>query len=183
MRLSLLARRVAWPPAPFNRLPQGLSSTQSLRHDAAHQQQEARMSYFGQGQYLASIMGLPSFALYFAVSAAVLMLFIAVYIRTTAHREIQLIREGNIAAAIALGGATLGFAIPLGKSVAQAVSVPDMLIWAFAAFIVQLLVFRVVQMAVPDLSAKIESGNIAAGTFLGASALASGMLNASAMTV
>lgn len=138
---------------------------------------------FGQGVVLASVAGLPWFALYFAVAAAVLVLFIAVYIRTTAHREIELIREGNVAAALALSGAVVGFAIPLGKSVAQAVSVPDMLIWSFAAFLVQLLVFRVVQMAIPDLSAKIESGNVAAGAFLGASALASGMLNASAMSL
>lgn len=138
---------------------------------------------FGQGVVLAALAGLPWFALYFSVAAAVLVLFIAVYIRTTAHREIELIRDGNIAAALALSGAVVGFAIPLGKSVAQAVSVPDMLIWSFAAFLVQLLVFRVVRMAIPDLSMKIENGNVASGAFLGASALASGMLNASAMSL
>lgn len=138
---------------------------------------------FGHGVVMSSLAGLPWFALYFAVAAAVLVMFVAVYIRTTAHREIELIREGNVAAALALSGAIVGFAIPLGKSVAQAVSVPDMLIWAFAAFIVQLLVFRIVKLAIPDLSAKIEGGNIAAGAFLGAAALASGMLNASAMSL
>jgi putative membrane protein len=138
---------------------------------------------FGQGVVVASLAGLPWFALYFAVAAAVLVLFITVYIRTTAHREIELIRQGNVAAALALSGAIIGFAIPLGKSVAQAVSVPDMLIWSFAALLVQLLVFRAVKLAIPDLSAQIENNNIAAGAFLGASALAVGMLNASAMSL
>jgi putative membrane protein len=141
------------------------------------------MLHLGQGQFFGSLTGLPWFFLYFATAIAVLLLFVVVYIRTTSHREIELIREGNVAAAIGLGGAIVGFAIPLGKSVAQAVSVPDMLVWSFAAFIVQLLVFRVVQMAVTDLSAKIASGNVAAATLLAASAVASGMINASAMTV
>lgn len=132
---------------------------------------------------LGYVSGLPSFLLYFVVAAAVLILFVVIYIRTTAHREIELIREGNVASAIALGGAITGFALPLGKAMAQAVSVPDMLIWSFAALVIQLLVYRVVQLAVPDLSARIESGNIAAAVFLGASALASGMLNAAAMTL
>ena len=141
------------------------------------------MFQLGQGHFFSSLLGLPWFVLYFAVAAAVMVLFVAVYIRTTAHREIELIREGNLAAAVALGGAIAGFAIPLAKSVAQAVSVPDMLIWSFAAFLVQLLVFRVVRLAIPDLSARIDDGNVAAGAFLGASALASGMLNAAAMSL
>ncbi len=97
---------------------------------------EGRMfgGYFG---------GLPHFILYFVVASALLAIFVTVYIRLTAHDEVALIREGNLAAALALGGSMVGFVLPLSKSVAQATSIPDMLIWGLAAFIVQILAYLV----------------------------------------
>lgn len=137
----------------------------------------------GSGTFLSSLSGLPWFVLYFLVSSAVLAVFVILYVKLTNHDEVALIRDGNVSAALGLGGTLIGFVIPLAKAVQQSVSIPDMLVWAFAAALVQLLVYVVVRRFVPDLSQRIESGNVAAGAFLGAAAIGTGLLNAAAMSL
>lgn len=137
---------------------------------------EGRMlgGYFG---------GLPHFVLYFVVAAALLAIFVLVYVRLTAHDEFALIRDGNLGAAAALGGTMIGFVLPLSKAVAQASSIPDLLIWGFAAFIVQMLAYLISRVLVPGLSEKIEGGNTASGLMVGALGISAGLLNAASMSV
>jgi putative membrane protein len=127
--------------------------------------------------------GLPHFILYFLVAAALLTIFVLVYIRLTTHDEIGLIRAGNVAAAVALGGSLIGFVLPLAKAVEQAVSIPDMLIWGLAAFVVQLLAYLVCRFMVPDLSSRVASGQLAAGITVAAVSLGAGLLNAASMSL
>jgi putative membrane protein len=131
----------------------------------------------------ASLAGLGPFAAYFALGVVLTALFVAIYMRLTAHDEIALIRQGNLAAALALGGNLAGFAIPLDKAISQASSIPDCIVWAVVALIVQLLVYVVVRTLVPGLSTKIEENNVAVGTFLAITAISGGMLNAASMTL
>ena len=137
-----------------------------------------------EGRMLAGYFGgLPHFILYFVVAAALLSIFLLVYVRLTAHDEFSLIRNGNAGAAAALGGTMIGFVLPLSKAVAQATSIPDLLIWGMAAFVVQCLAYLVCVWLVPGLSEKIESGNLASGLMVGAFGIAAGLLNAASMSV
>jgi putative membrane protein len=129
-----------------------------------------------------SISGLPAFALYFVVSVALVALFLVIYLRITPYREIALIRQGNVAAALSLSGTIMGFVIPLAHAIAQSVSLPDMLLWGGIALLVQLLVFMVATRVIPGIGKDISEGKIAQGTFLGALSLAAGILNAACMT-
>lgn len=131
----------------------------------------------------ASLTGLVPFLQYFAVGLVLTALFAAIYMKLTAHDEIALIREGNLAAALAFGGNLAGFSIPLDKAIAQASSIPDCIVWAVVALIVQLLVYLGVKTLIPGLSKKIEDGNVAAAAFLGIAAFVGGMLNAASMTL
>lgn len=132
---------------------------------------------------MTSLLGVPHFFLYLVVAVALLALFLVAYIKITTHDELALIREGNITASVALSGTMIGFVIPLAKAMAQAVSIPDMLIWGFAAFVVQLLAYVLIRVMVPGLTEKIESNTLAAGTLLAAGSIASGLLNAAAMSI
>lgn len=131
----------------------------------------------------ASLAGLGPFVAYFALGVVLTALFAAIYMRLTAHDEIALIRQGNLAAALALGGNLAGFAIPLDKAISQASSIPDCIVWAVVALIVQLLVYLAVRTLVPGLSAKIEENNVAVGAFLAIVSISGGMLNAASMTL
>lgn len=137
-----------------------------------------------QGWLFASIAGIPAFVLYVIVGAALLAMFGAIYVQLTRHREVGLIREGNVAAAAAYGGNLIGFSIPLSRAIQQASSIPDLLIWAVMALIVQFLIYLAVQaLLLSDLSGRIERGELAAGVTLGAASIAGGMINAASMTL
>ena len=120
--------------------------------------------------------------MYFVVSLAVVALFVAIYTTITPYREITLIREGNTAAAISLGGAVIGFSIPLATAVEQSGSMADMLVWSAVALVAQLLAYLATRMVLPRLAADVRDGKPAPAVFLAALSIAVGLLNAAAMT-
>ena len=105
-----------------------------------------------------SLAGLPAFLLYFSLAMALLGLFIAVYVAVTPYKELTLIREGNQAAAISLGGAVVGFVLPLARAVTQSVSALDLVVWGLVALVVQVVVFFVVGKLVPRFAEAISDG-------------------------
>jgi putative membrane protein len=129
-----------------------------------------------------SLSGFDDFLLYFGLSVAFVAAFLFVYTLITPYREIALIREGNTAAAASLSGTLIGYVLPLASAVTHSVNPWDMALWAVIAAIVQLIVFVVVKMLLPDLTRHITEGKAASGVFLGALSLAAGITNAACMT-
>ncbi len=120
--------------------------------------------------------GVPGLLLLVAVVA-----YLLVYTRITPHDEFKLIRENDPAAAIALGLSLLGFVLPVVSAIAHAANVWDCLIWSAIALMVQIIVYYIVKIPVPNLSARIAAGELAAAIWLGLSSLAAGALNAACM--
>ena len=103
----------------------------------------------------------------YIVGAAVLFaLFQFIYTRITPHKEFELIRSGNVAAAIALGGAIVGFAIPASNVIAYSISILDFVVWAVIAAFVQLLAFLMTSLVLKGASERIQKGEIAAGIYV-----------------
>jgi putative membrane protein len=100
----------------------------------------------------------------------------------TPYKELQLIGQGNIAAACSYSGALMGFIIPLASAVAHNVSLIDMIIWGIVALIVQVATFYTVKLIFPALIQDIPNNQIAKGIFLGVMSLAIGVVNAAGMT-
>jgi putative membrane protein len=127
----------------------------------------------------AAVLGFVSYI----VGAAVLFaLFQFIYTRLTPHKEFELIRSGNVAAAIALGGAIVGFAIPASNVIAYSINILDFVVWAVIAAFVQLLAFLMTSLVLKGASQRIQNGEIAAGIYVAAVAISVGMLNAACMT-
>lgn len=137
----------------------------------------------GHSWLLPSLAGIPAFFIYFVASFAALAVFGVLYLRITAHHETELIRQGNAAAAVGYGGALVGYALPLARSVAQASTIPDFLIWAILAFAVQIVAYWAAKRIVPDISDRIAKGDMASAILLASLAIACGMLNAASMTL
>jgi len=127
----------------------------------------------------AAVLGFVSYILGAAVLFA---LFQFIYTRITPHKEFELIRSGNVAAAIALGGAIIGFAIPASNVIAYSISLLDFVVWAVIAAFVQLLAFLMSSLVLKGTSERIKKGEIAAGIYVAAVAISVGMLNAACMT-
>lgn len=124
---------------------------------------------------------LPSFLLDFTVAIALSVLYIAVYTFATAHNEFALIRRNVPAASVSLGFSLVGFAIPLSSAMIFSETFIDLALWGLVALVVQIVVYGLVRLAIPDLSARIARGEIAPALFLGAASVAAGLVNASAM--
>jgi len=128
------------------------------------------------------LITLPDFALYFLCAVVLLALFLAIYTRLTPQHEWTLIRQGNNAAALSLGGALLGFVLPLGSVIVGSLSLLDMLVWGLVALVVQVLVFSALRLLLPNLPARITQNETAAGVISAAFSLGIGVLNAACMT-
>src|SRR5256884_7601192 len=130
---------------------------------------------------LQSLAGLPAFLVYFCTGILAVVAYLLVYTRVTPHNEFQLIRDNDPAAAIALGLSLLGFVLPVVSAIAHSANVVDCLIWSMIALIVQIVVFFIVKVPVPNLSARIASVGSSPPSWIGLSSLAAGALNAASM--
>jgi putative membrane protein len=117
---------------------------------------------------------LTSFLSYFATAAVLMGVFVWLYELFTPYREFQLIKENNAAAAVALGGAILGFTFPLVASIYYTQSLMEMALWAGITGVVQLLVFTLLRRWAKD----IEKGRVAPAILLASASIAAGLLNA-----
>jgi putative membrane protein len=130
----------------------------------------------------ASLAGLPPFLMYFSLAILLVLLFMRIYTWITPHHEWDLIRDNNPAAAIAFGGALIGFSLPLSSAITQSMSLLDCAVWGAVALIIQLLTFMIVRLLLSSLSKRIIKGEVAAGIFTAACAIAVGLINAASMT-
>ena len=130
---------------------------------------------------LQSLAGLPAFLVYFCTAIIAVVAYLFVYMRVTPHDEFALIRANVPGAAISLGLSLLGFALPVISAMTHAANIVDLMVWSAIALIVQIAVYYVVKIPVPNLSARIAAGEMASAIWLGLSSLAAGALNAAAM--
>ncbi|GAA4018376.1 DUF350 domain-containing protein [Sphingomonas swuensis] len=125
---------------------------------------------------------LPHFLAYFGAALLLAAAFLTIYVQLTPHRELDLIRNGNSAAALQLTGTFLGFALPVATIIGNSVSIPDMLMWGVVAAVVQLLVFVVIaRLLFRGISARISDGCTSSGVFVGGMGLGIGLLQAACM--
>lgn len=127
------------------------------------------------------LAGLPILLLHLGTATLVWLAAMAIYMWITPHDEFALIRAGNQAAAISLGGAAIGLAMPLGFCLAGSVNVWDIAIWGSVTLILQLIAFRMVDLLLGSLSSRIEADERAAAIFLATIKAAIACLTAAAV--
>ena len=128
------------------------------------------------------LAGFPVFIAHFALTIALLVVGITLYVLITPHREMQLIRAGNTAAAISLGGVLIGLGLPLAVSMANSVTLFDVLVWGVVSLALQLVTFFVIDFLLRGLPKRIEEGQVASAIFLAGAKLAVAMVMAAALT-
>jgi putative membrane protein len=127
------------------------------------------------------LSGLPILLLHLACATLVWAAAMAAYMWITPHDEFKLIRAGNEAAAISLGGAAFGLAVPLAFCLAGSVNVWDVVIWGSVTLVLQLIAFRLVDLLLGSLSGRIEANERSAAIFLAMMKAAVACLTAAAV--
>jgi putative membrane protein len=126
--------------------------------------------------------GFPVTLLHLVVTLVLLFAGAGVYIMLTPQKEVALVREGNLAAAVSLGGILLGLAIPLAASLKVSANLTDLTLWGVAALVVQLLISRLTDLVLHGLSRRIQGGEVAAATVLAAVKVATGLVLGAALS-
>jgi len=126
-------------------------------------------------------IGFPLTLLHAGVTMLILVLGTTLYAMLTPHKEIVLIRDGNAAAALSLGGVMIGLAIPLAVSLSASTSIVEIAVWGVATVAVQLLVFRIVDTVLRGLPQRIQDGEVAAAVLLIGAKLATALVLAAAV--
>ncbi len=127
------------------------------------------------------LAGLPILLLHLGTATLVWLAALAIYMWITPHDEFALIRAGNQAAAISLGGAAVGLAVPLGFCLAGSINVWDVVIWGSVTLVLQLIAFRAVDYLLGSLSRRIEADERSAAIFLAMMKAAIACLTAAAV--
>ncbi len=137
------------------------------------------MDYLMQG----FLSGAGHFVVAFGLACLLLAVFKRLYQISTPYDEASLIAAGNVAAAVALGGAIIGFALPLASALSVTADPIEFVLWGVLAGVVQILASLIVRrFVVRDMTARIEAGNVASGLYLATTSIGVGLLNAASMT-
>jgi putative membrane protein len=124
-----------------------------------------------------------AFIVAFVAAGLFTIAFKLLYQWATPYNERTLIRDGNVAAAITLGAALLGYILPLASALEHTVSLAEFAVWALLAGVIQIVTFTVVRRVVmPDFSDRIVRGELAAAIYMASISLGVGLLNAACMS-
>ena len=111
------------------------------------------------------------------LAAVLLAVFFKAYTWMTPFDEVLLIRGGNAAAALSLGGALIGFSITIGSALMHTADYEEFAAWAFGAMVVQMLAYAVTTRALNMSKDQIEGNNASFGGLLGAISISIGVIN------
>lgn len=113
------------------------------------------------------LQGVPVLLLHLAVSVFVLVAALAIYLSISPYRQIALVRAGNTAAALVMGGTAVSLALPLAFCLAGAVNVWDILLWGIVTLAVQVITAVLVDLLIlPNLPRRIANGDMAAASLV-----------------
>ena len=133
------------------------------------------------GELSAFDAAFPHFLMSTGAAGLMLLLASTVYVLLTPWKELSLVRSGNTAAGVALGGGIAGLAIPIASTLASSMSLPGLLIWGAVALLMQLITYRVVDLVLRDIPGRIANDEIGAATVLLAAKLSAAFILAAGL--
>lgn len=123
-----------------------------------------------------------NYLLHLVTACAMVLAFFVIYTKLTPFNEVHLIRQGNHAAALSLGGTLIGFSVTIASALLHTADYYAFFAWGGGAMVVQVLVFNVTTRLLRMSKDQIEADNSAFGGLLGAISLSIGLINAGAIS-
>jgi putative membrane protein len=123
-----------------------------------------------------------NYALHLIAAGLLLFVFFLVYTWATPFDELTLIRQGNVAAALTLGGALIGFSMTVASGLLHTDALRSFLAWSAAAAAIQLITYVLVTRLLHMSKQQIESNNIAFGVLLASISISVGAVSAGALS-
>lgn len=129
------------------------------------------------------LSNLPVFLLYYGSSLAMISISMWIYMRITPYNEIELIRQGNTAAALSFAGTLVGMCIAMASVIIYSTGWMDKVLWCTVALVMQLVMWEVVNWIFGNLQRGIAVDRcMADAVMLSATSVGAGILQAACFT-
>jgi len=125
--------------------------------------------------------GLPWLIFYLVVVTVIYLAGIIIYTRLTPHKELALVQEGNMAAAISFSALIIGLALPLAACLVNKFGLIDVAIWGTVSLFLQLFLFRMTDAIFRGMPERIEANEVPAATVLASFKIAGSLILAVAI--
>jgi len=122
-----------------------------------------------------------NYALRLVAAGLLLFVFFLVYSWATPFNEMILIRRGNVAASLTLGGALIGFSMTMASGLVHTDALGSFLAWSAAAAVIQLLTYVFVARVLHMSRQQIEGNNVAFGVLMACISISIGAVSAAAL--
>jgi len=125
--------------------------------------------------------GFPWLVFYLLVVTVIYISGLFIYVKLTPIKELELIENGNVAAAITFSALVIGLALPLAACLINKFSLIDVAAWGTLSLFLQLFLFRMTDTFFSSMSKRIEANEIAPSLVLAAFKIAGSIMLAFAI--
>jgi len=123
-----------------------------------------------------------NYALHLIAAGLLLFVFFLIYTWATPFDEMKLIRQGNVAASLTLGGAMVGFSMTVASGLLHTDALTSFVAWSAAAAAIQLFTYVLVTRLLHMSKEHIDGNNIAFGVLLASISISVGAVSAGALS-
>lgn len=126
--------------------------------------------------------GFPYLIFYLLTITAIYIGGLFIYVRLTPHKELDLIQNGNMAAAVHFSALVIALALPLAACLVNKFSIIDVAIWGTFSLILQLFLFRLTDLIFSGMPQRIIAGQVPPTLVLAAFKIAGSIILAFAIS-
>ena len=125
--------------------------------------------------------GFPWLIFYLMVVTAIYLAGLFVYVKLTPHKELELVQNGNMAAAVTFSALVISLALPLAACLVNKFSLIDVAMWGTLSLFLQLFLFRLTDAIFKGMPQRIIDDEVPAATVLAAFKIAGSLILAFAI--
>jgi len=126
--------------------------------------------------------GFPWLIFYLLVVTAIYLAGLFIYVKLTPHKELELVQEGNMAAAVSFSALVISLALPLAACLIKKFGLIDVAMWGTLSLFLQLFLFRLTDAIFKGMPQRIVDDEVPAATVLAAFKIAGSIILAFAIS-
>ena len=105
--------------------------------------------------------GFPWLIFYLLTVTAIYIIGLLIYVKLTPMRELELVKNGNVSAAISFSSVIIGLALPLAACMINKFSLIDAAAWGTLSLFLQLFLFRMTDLFFGGMGERIARNDLA----------------------
>ena len=125
--------------------------------------------------------GFPHLIFYLLAMTAIYLVGLIVYVKLTPYRELELVQQGNMAAAVTFSALVVSLSLPLAACMAGKYSIAISVVWGIVSVVLQILLFRVTDAVFKGMPERIANNEVPAATVFASFKIAGSILLAFAI--